>query len=40
MAGCKEVDYRALAGGVESEAACNSRVLGGDVQFMLDVLDR
>ena len=39
MAGCKEEAYRQLAGQVETEAACNSRVLSGDVQFMLDVLD-
>lgn len=40
MAGCKEEAYRQLAdGALQSEAACNSRVLGGDAQFMLDVLD-
>ena len=38
MAGCHEEGYRKLAAS-DSEAACNSRVLGGDVQFMLDVLD-
>lgn len=49
MAGCKEEEYRKLAATATaataeseaafSEAACNSRVLGGEVQFMLDVLD-
>jgi len=39
MAGCKEEAYRKLAAASDSEASCNSRVLGGDVQFMLDVLD-
>ena len=39
MAGCHEEAYRKLAGAIESEAACNSRVLGGEVQFMLTVLD-
>ena len=38
MAGCKDDQFRKEAGyGVEAE--CNSRVLGGDPQFMLDVLD-
>ena len=37
-AGCKEPDFRQLAG-ADSEASCNSRVLAGDAQFMLDVID-
>jgi len=42
MAGCHEEVFRKRAASeseVLTEAACNSRVLGGDVQFMLDVLD-
>ena len=38
MAGCHVEAYRKRTS-YESEAACNSRVLGGDVDFMLDVLD-
>ena len=38
MAGCHDDVYRKQAG-FESEASCNSRVLGGDVQFMLDIID-
>ena len=38
MAGCHDDVYRKQAG-FESEASCNSRVLGGEVQFMLDVID-
>jgi len=38
MAGCKDEICRREAG-YENEASCNSRVLGGDPQFMLDVLD-
>jgi hypothetical protein len=38
MAGCKdELFWREAQ--AESEAICNSRVMAGDVQFMLDVLD-
>ena len=41
MAGCHVEGYRLATGSAtaESEAACNSRVLGGEAQFMLDVLD-
>lgn len=40
MAACKEEAYRKRTSyASDSEAACNSRVLGGDAQFMLDVLD-
>ena len=40
MAGCHEEAYRKrTAYDTESEAQCNSRVLGGEVQFMLDALD-
>ena len=39
MAGCANKDYR-FAAGYDSEASCNSRVMGGDVQFMLDVIDQ
>ena len=38
MAGCKDETFRKDAG-YDSEASCNSRVLGGDPQFMLDVLN-
>lgn len=38
MAGCKDELFRKQAG-YEQEAACNARVLEGDPQFMLDVLD-
>ena len=39
MAGCANKEYRTAAG-YDSEASCNSRVMGGDVQFMLDVIDQ
>ena len=39
MAGCHDDAYRQSAG-LSSEAECNSRVLGGDVQFMIDVIDK
>jgi len=38
MAGCKDDLFRREAR-AESEASCNSRVLSGEMQFMLDVLD-
>ena len=38
MAGCKDEVFRKEAG-FDSEASCNSKVLGGDPQFMLNVLD-
>ena len=38
MAGCKDDVFRRQAG-YETEAACNSRVLGGDPEFMLEVMD-
>ena len=38
MAGCKDEEYRSNAG-YSDEAACNKRVLAGDVTFMLDVMD-
>ena len=38
MAGCKDEMYRKQAG-YDAEASCNSKVLAGDVQFMLDVID-
>ena len=38
MAGCKDDIYRA-ASGYKDEASCNARVLGGDVNFMLEVME-
>ena len=38
MAGCHDTQFRQAAG-LSTEADCNARVLGGDVQFMLDVMD-
>ena len=38
MAGCKDDIFRAAAS-YKDEASCNARVMGGDWQFMLDVMD-
>ena len=38
MAGCKDDIFRASSG-YKDEASCNARVLGGDVAFMLDIMD-
>ncbi|KAL1520369.1 hypothetical protein AB1Y20_021956 [Prymnesium parvum] len=38
MAACRDATYRSQ-GGAADEASCNARVLSGDLQFMLDVLD-
>ena len=40
MAACHEEGYRKRVGlDTDTEADCNKRVLGGETQFMLDVLD-
>ena len=39
MAGCKDELFRKAAG-YDSEASCNGRVMGGDVQFMIDAMMR
>ena len=38
MAGCKDDVFRGEAG-YKDEAACNKRVLAGDVSFMLEVME-
>eukprot|EP00965_Chrysotila_dentata_P082337 2717837-Pleurochrysis_carterae.AAC.2 len=38
MAGCKDDEFRKRAG-YDSEAACNGRVLSGETEFMLDIID-
>ena len=38
MAGCHDGEFREQAG-LKTEAECNARVMGGDVQFILDVMD-
>ena len=39
MAGCHDETFREAAG-YSKEAECNARVLGGDVDFMLDAMAR
>lgn len=38
MAGCKDDIFRSAAG-YKDEASCNRRVLDGDLQFILDVMN-
>ena len=38
MAGCHDAEFRVQAG-YKAEADCNARVMGGDVGFILDVMD-
>ena len=38
MAGCHDGEFREQAG-YKAEADCNARVMGGDVGFILDVMD-
>lgn len=38
MAGCHDEEFRNQAG-FSAEKDCNARVLGGDVQFIIDVMD-
>ena len=38
MAGCQDKMFREQAG-YKVESDCNARVMSGDVQFMLDVMD-
>ena len=39
MAGCKDEIFRKRAGYYKDEAGCNQRALGGDLSFMLEVMD-
>jgi len=39
MAGCKDELFRRKAGYDKDEAGCNQRVLGGEISFMIEVMD-